>query len=201
MTYAHVVRGRAGSRADPTERWQRWISEVAPLRTGWRDTTGGTTAEGEVIAVTRFSSEEDAHRTFSLPEHRSWWEATVAQFNGEAEVMASDDIAPPDVLVDPSAGFVQMMLATVADRPGVERIEEEIDEAFKRWRPDLLGGYRVWLPGHRMLAVDYFTSESEARAGEQREPPPEVAEAMPRWLGHMADVEWFDLAQYWAARA
>ena len=199
--YAHVVRGRtrAGARAD--EAWQRWVADVAPLASGWRDTTGGTTAQGEVVAVTRFSSARDAQRTLSLPQHRSWWDATLAELDGEADVMESDDVTPPESVVDPSAGFVQMMMATVADRPGVERVEEEIDEPFKRWRPDLLGGYRVWMLGSRLLAVDYFTSEAEARAGERRQPPPEVAEAMPRWLEHMADVEWFDLAQSWVLRA
>jgi hypothetical protein len=135
-----------------------------------------------------------------LRQHRSWWKKFVAEFDGQVQMITSDDVTPQDSTVYPSAGFVQMMSATVADRSSVECIEE-IDEAFKRWWPDLLGATGYGLPGQRMLAVDYFTSESEARAGEQRQPPPEVAEAMPRWLGQMGNVEWLDLAQWWVARA
>jgi hypothetical protein len=83
----------------------------------------------------------------------------------------------------------------------VEQIESDIADAWHMWRPDMLGAYRVWLPDGRMLAVDYFTSEAEARAGEQSEPPPEVAEAFPRWLAQQADQEWFDLPEPWVARA
>ncbi len=97
------------------------------------------------------------------------------------------------------AGFVQMMLARVADRTTLARIEEDLDDAFRRWRPDALGGYRVWLPDGRMLAVDYFSSEAEARAGEQSEPPPDVAESFPKWMAQMAEQEWFDLPSPWIA--
>lgn len=115
--------------------------------------------------------------------------------------MASDDVTPAGFCAPPQAGFVQLMLATVRDRAVVQRLEEETADGFARWRPDAVGAYRVWLPGKRMLAVDYFTSEEEARAGERREPPPEVTEAMPRWFEQMRDVQWFDLQQHWIARS
>ena len=82
---------------------------------------------------------------------------------------------------------------------GVTDDGELIDEPFRRWRPDAVGGYRVWLPDGRMLAVDCFSSEAEARAGEQSEPPQEVAEAFPRWLAQISDQEWFDLREPWMA--
>ncbi len=50
-----------------------------------------------------------------------------------------------------------------------------------------------------MLAVDWFSSEAEAWAGEQSEPPKEVAEAFPRWMSQMSDQEWFDFPMPWIA--
>jgi len=36
-------------------------------------------------------------------------------------------------------------------------------------RPDLMGGLRVWLPGGEFVEAAYFTSEEDARKGEQSE--------------------------------
>lgn len=201
MTQVQVVRGTTSSAPAVADLWRGWIDAVAPVLPGWLDVTGGVTADGDVVCVTRFADEEAARRALDHPDHRAWWQNTQPVLGADVQVHASDDVGPPEYDADPAAGFVQMMLATVADRPAVERIEHELDEAFRRWRPDSLGGYRVWLPGGKMLAVDYFTSEAEARAGESSEPPPEVADALPRWLALMGDVEWFDLRHQWVARA
>ena len=188
--FAQVIRGRLAEPQAVAAQFRRWETELASGARGWRDVTGGVTAQGELIAVARFGSEDDA-RGSSLRELRL--------FAGEPALYESTDVM--ELWEGPvrQAGFVQMMLARVADRRTVERIEADLDEPFRRWRPDALGGYRVWLPDGRMLAVDYFSSEVEARAGEQSGPPPDVAEAFPKWIAQMSDQEWFDLPAPWIA--
>ena len=199
--FAQVIRAKVLDAQAVANQFRRWESEVAAGMSGWHDMTGGVTGEGDLIAVTRFESAEQARRHFGRQEYDAWWRETSALLSDEPTIYESEDVT--ELWKGPlgDAGFVQMMLATVADRTTVERIEEDFDDAFRRWRPDALGGYRVWLPHGRMLAVDYFSSEAKARAGEQSEPPQDVAEAFPKWMGQMSDQEWMDLPSPWIAVA
>lgn len=199
--FAQVVRGKAVDAAAVADQFRRWESELAAGAAGWRDVTGGVTAAGDVIAVARFASEEHARANASREEQHAWWTETTPLLAGEATFYESADVRELWAGPTNEAGFVQMMLARVADRATLERIEADLDDAFRRWRPDALGGYRVWLPDGRVLAVDYFSSEEEARAGERSEPPPDVAEAFPRWMAQLSDQEWFDLPDAWIARS
>ncbi|HEX2193337.1 MAG TPA: hypothetical protein VHH09_09095 [Acidimicrobiales bacterium] len=197
--FAQVLRGRVSDAPAVARQFRRWAAEVAPGGPGWRDVTGGVTAEGTLIAVTRFASEDDARANGDRDAQDRWWKETRPLLAEEPAVYESTDLTELWAGAVPDAGFVQMMLARVADRGTLTRIEEDLDEAFRRWRPDALGGYRVWLPDGRMLAVDYFSSEAEARAGERSEPPPDVAELFPEWMAQLSDQEWFDLPSPWIA--
>ncbi len=197
--FAQVIRGRVVDGEAMADRFRRWETEVAPGAPGWQDVTGGVTSEGELMAVARFASEEDARASSNREQQDAWWKETRALFAGEPTFYESTDLTELWEGAVGHAGFVQMMLARVADRSTLRRIEEDLDDAFRRWRPDALGGYRVWLPDGRMLAVDYFSSEAEARAGEKSEPPPDVAEAFPKWMAQMSDQEWFDFPAPWIA--
>jgi hypothetical protein len=199
--FVQVIRGRVVDPRAMAGQFRRWQVEVAPGAAGWRDATGGVTAEGELLAVARFESEEEARANSVRPVQDAWWTETRALFQEEPTFHETTDVTGLWDGPTPRARFVQMMLARVADRATVEGIEADVAEAFRRWRPDALGAYRVWLPDGRMLAVDYFSSEADARAGEQSEPPEEVAEAFPRWMALLSDQEWFDFPDPWIALA
>jgi hypothetical protein len=198
--YAQLIRATVDDGSAVEDQFRRWEHELAPAASGWRDATGGITDDGRLVAVARFDSEDAARRNASRPEQDAWWSRT-AELLRDPTFEETTDVR--DLWGGPTtdAQFVQMMLAVVADRDVLEEIEDGLDEASREWRPDALGGYRVWLPDGRMLAVDYFTSESEARAGEQSTPPPGVAEAFPRWTAQLSEVEWFDLRRPWITAA
>ncbi len=63
------------------------------------------------------------------------------------------------------------MRATVRDRERFEAVEERIGPRFLEQRSDFLGGFRLWSAGGSLLAVEYFRSEAEARAGEAKPMP------------------------------
>jgi hypothetical protein len=87
-----------------------------------------------------------------------------------------------------------------ARRRALARLDA-MDEAFEQgagsWRPDLLGVFRVWTVPDRWTDVAYFTSEAEAREGEKKDPPPELAEQMGRFEQLMAGVVFIDLKNPW----
>jgi hypothetical protein len=63
----------------------------------------------------------------------------------------------------------------------------------KGFRPDLIGGLRVWVGGDRYVEAAYFTSEAEARAHESDEPPAELMGDAQEFQEMMAGVEFLDL--------
>ena len=89
------------------------------------------------------------------------------------------------------AGFVQVMKSTGVDRAQVEKMDAAF-EPFAGQRPDLLGGLRVWTGPSSCIDVAYFTTEAEARKGEQAEIPDEMKELMSDFEG-MGETEYFDL--------
>ena len=79
------------------------------------------------------------------------------------------------------AGFVQVMKVAGVDRARVERLDAE----FQR--------LRVWTGPDRYVEAAYFTSEAEARAGEQAELPEDIQAMMGEFQEIMANTEFLDL--------
>ncbi len=55
----------------------------------------------------------------------------------------------------------------------------------------------MWTGSDSYLEVAYFTNEAEAREGESKEPPAELAEQMGDFEQLMANVEFIDLREPW----
>ena len=95
------------------------------------------------------------------------------------------------------AGFVQIMRGTRRPRP-VARDWTPASRRFAAdWRPDIIGGIRVWTGPDSYIEVNYFTSEAEAREGEKKEPPSELAAQAADFEKLMANVEYSDLRDPW----
>jgi hypothetical protein len=86
---------------------------------------------------------------------------------------------------------VQVMKSTGVDRAAVERMDAAF-EPFADQRPDLLGGVRIWTAPDSCIDVAYFTSEEEARKGEQAEVPDEMKALMNDMQG-MGEIDYLDL--------
>jgi hypothetical protein len=60
-------------------------------------------------------------------------------------------------------------------------------------RPDVMGSVAVW-QGTNFTNVVYFTSEEEARAGEQKQPPEgQMDPDQENWMEHVEDMKFIDL--------
>lgn len=176
---------------------ERWARELVPGAPGWVGLVAGVARQGSFCSAVRFESEGDARTNSERPEQGDWCQATEGLLAGPATFVDSSDVAVIGDAGSVDAGFVQLMRARCADRERCEALEAELTPLFQEWRPDFLGGLRVWETDGTVTAVDSFTTEEEARAGEASEPPPGLGERFGEWQSLLADTQWYDIADPW----
>ena len=107
--FVQVITGKVTDAAAVRTALDRWLEELAPGATGWLGSTAGVTADGRLVALARFESEEAARRNSDRPEQGQWWAETAKLLDGEATFRDSTSVMP-DVRGDPDqAEFVQVM--------------------------------------------------------------------------------------------
>ena len=76
------------------------------------------------------------------------------------------------------AGFVQVMQGKSSDPERARQLMAEDDTDWGSFRPDILGTLSIGHADGEWTMAIYFTSEAEAREGERKEPPADVAAMM-----------------------
>jgi hypothetical protein len=196
--FVQVVRGKVEDPSRARAALDKWMDELAPGAIGWLGTTAGVTDDGTFIALARFESESAARRNSDRPEQDKWWGETATLFSGDATFQDSVE-ADADTAGDPdSAGFVQIMQGQASNPQRARELMMQDPEAWRAFRPDVLGSLSV---GHRegeFTTAIYFTSEAEAREGEQKEPPEEMKAVMDE-MGALTvgEVAYHDLREPW----
>ena len=176
--FVQVIRGTVSDVHGLRARMDTWREELAPGAEGWLGSTGGVTAAGESVALVRFESEEAARRNSERPEQGAWWEGTAALFTSEP-VFRDSVTVDADTPGDPGkAGFVQVMQGRSTDPDRARELMSNDPTDWAAFRPDILGTLMVGHDGGEWTMAIYFTSEADAREGEKKEPPPEMAEMM-----------------------
>ena len=195
--FVQVIQGTTHDREGLRRQMDRWTSELRPGAEGFLGSTGGVTADGDVIAVARFESAEAARRNSDRPDQSAWWEETAKFFDGDAVFHDSEDVDTYRAGGSDAAGFVQVMQGRAADRDALRRLEARAEEMLPTHRPDLIGSVRCWYGSGDYTEVAYFTSEAEAREGEAKAPPPELADELESWTALMGEVRYLDLTDPW----
>jgi len=173
-----VIRGRVSDAARVRAQLDTWVSEVSPGAVGWLGSTAGVTDDGQLVALARFESEEAAQRNSERPEQSAWWEDTAALFTDEP-VFANSTWVDVDTPGDPSqAGFVQVMQGRSSDPERARELMANDPTDWSTFRPEILGSLTVGHEGGAWTMALYFTSEADAREGEQKEPPPATQHLM-----------------------
>ena len=165
---------------------------------GWLGSTGRVTADGQFVALARFESEEAARRNSDRPEQGAWWEETAALFTGEP-VFHDSVFVDVDTPGDPgNAGFVQVMQGRTNDPDRARELMASDPNDWAAYRPDILGSVMAGHEGGEWTMALYFTSEADAREGEKKEPPPEMAQMM-KEMGTLSEGEttFLDLTDPW----
>jgi hypothetical protein len=197
MMFVQAFEGRVGDRDGLRRQLDRWTSELRPGADGFLGSTAGVTDDNEAIVFARFETPAHAARNSARPEQGRWWAETERCFEGDVRFTESDEI---DTFLgggSDDAGFVQVMKGHDLDRDRVHALDEQFEALGASFRPDLLGGFRMWNGTDSYIEVAYFTSEAEARQGEAKDPPPELAAQMGDFEAMMANLEFVDLRDPW----
>ena len=189
--FVQVIEGRTSDPAGVIEHGERWQRELRPGAIGYLGVTAGVTAEGRTVAIVRFEDEASARANAARPEQTAWFEGMAKLYDGEPSFTESTDVTEWLGGGSNDAGFVQVMKSTGVDRAELERMDAAF-EPFAAQRPDLLGGVRIWTGTDSCVDVAYFTSESDARKGEQAEIPADLQKLMSELQG-MGETEYLDL--------
>jgi hypothetical protein len=192
--FVQVIEGRTSDPDGLRRQFENWVAELEPGASGYLGTTAGVASDGRVLAVARFESEQAAHANSERPEQGAWWAETEKLFEGPAQFTESSDVETFLGGGSDDAGFVQVMKLSGVDREKVKQMDKQFEPHASKVRPDLIGGLRVWTGPDTSIDVNYFTSEEEARAGERREPPPELAAGFAEFESMMSQAEFIDLS-------
>jgi len=192
--FVQVTQGKTSQAEALYEAMERWRSDLAAGAAGWLGTTAGVTDDGRAIAMYRFESEEAARRMSERPEQEQWWTEAKQHFEAEPLVQFSSEVTL-DLPGDPDqAGFVQFRQGRVSDPDRAKELMARHSDELAAARPDLLGNIVVEHGDGAYTTVSYFTSEAEARQGEQKPVPAELQPDMEE-MGKLSigEPEYFDL--------
>lgn len=177
---------------------ERWAAELGPTADGWLGSTAGVTDDGTLVALARFESEEAARRNSDRPEQGEWWAQMAQVFTGEPEFHDSTEVEVDDHGDLDSAGFVQVMQGRTSDPQRARELMSDDNPEWQTYRPDVLGSLSAVHDGDAWTMAIYFSSEAEARAGEQKEPPESIRKAMAEVDSlTVGDTSYFDLKDPW----
>ena len=196
--FVQIIQGKVSDVSALKAAIDRWARDLAPGATGWLGSTGGVTDDGRFIAVARFESEEAARRNSDRPEQGQWWAETERTLDGPATFHDSTDVTV-DVSGDPDgAGFVQVMQGRGSDPDRAKELMNADPDAWADIRPEILGSLAAGYDDGAYTMVMYFTSEAEAREGERKDLPPELAAQMEE-LNKLSIGEpaFFDIKEPW----
>src|SRR6266508_4237193 len=149
-------------------------------------------------ALDQFESADAARRNSDRPEQDRWWTEISKLFTSEVTFRDSTDVTV-DVNGDPdNAGFVQFMEGRGTDPDRAKELMSQNPQEWAAFRPDVIGSVAVGHEGGAYTMAMYFTSEAEAREGERKEPPPELAAQMAEMNKlSVGEPQFFDLKQPW----
>jgi hypothetical protein len=196
--FVQVIQGKVADAERVRRAIDDWARQIAPGAAGWLGSTGGVTEDGRFIALVRFESAEAARSNSDRPEQDRWWAETSTLFDGEATFRDSTDVVL-DLQGDPDqAGFVQVIQGRGTDPDRVRELMAQDSDKWAAFRPEIIGSVAVGHEGGAYTMALYFTSEAEAREGERKESPPELAAQMEE-MGKLSigEPEFFDLRQPW----
>lgn len=190
--FVQVIRGAVESEPDAMRMLERWLEEVRPDAIGWLGMTAGVTPEGELIALVRFTSAEDAQRNSERAEQGAWWAEMEKAFTGSVDFHDCDEV---ELVLDGArddAGFVQVMEWPDAGSQDVAEMAELATRYASEYRPDVIGGLVAVARDGTVFESVAFTSEAEARRGEAGTPPEDLEE-MERVMGRLGEPIYHDL--------
>ncbi len=199
--FVQIIEGRTDNPEAVHKRLEIWERDLMPGAIGYLGSTGGCTESGDCIMIARFESREAAKRNGDRPEQTAWWMETEKCFNGAVRFHDTDDVQLMTHGDLDNAHFVQVMEGHCSDRNRLVEFEHEAEPLLAKMRPDLIGSITAYFPDNEFTEVAYFSSEAEARQGESREMPSEMASKFAEWEKLMKVDRFIDITDPWLVSA
>ncbi len=191
--FIQIIQGKCTREAELRALAESWRTEVGDQSSGFLGGTYGFTDDHMFVGVVRFESREKAMANSARPEQTAWSEKMAELMDGEVQFHDCDDVT---LMLDGGsdrAGFVQIIQGKVDDPDRLKALMTDT-EALHRERPEILGGTLAIEADGTFTETIAFTSEAEARAGESKEMPTEVADTLENAIH---DVRYLDLHSPW----
>jgi hypothetical protein len=197
--FVQVFQGQVSDADQVRQALEDWVQRLSPGAEGWLGSTAGVTDDGTFVGVARFESAEAARRNSGRAQQGEWWSGLEKLFPHGAVFHDCSEVDVGRGGGSDEAGFVQVIQGRTRDVARLRELGTSLDERFPGLRPDLLGFIAALHDGEdgAFTQVGYFSSEQEARAGEQSEMPAEAAEEMREEAELMQDLRYFDLREPW----
>jgi hypothetical protein len=199
--FIQVIQGMCSDEAMLRRHMDRWREQLAPGAEGWLGGTYGMTDDGQFVGVVRFESREAAARNSLRPEQGAWWQEASRCFDGEVSFHDCDDVILMLGGGSDDAGFVQVMQGRLDDPMRFREFMSQPMDMLHEARPEILGGTIAIDADGFFTETIAFRSEAEARAGESKEMPAEMAEQYGREMAQVHDMRYLDLHHPWFASA
>jgi len=191
--FVQVIQGGVKDPEGLRRSLDRWITDLGPEADGWLGTTWGLHGDKSFIAIARFASADAAKRNSERPEQGTWWAEVASSLEGETRFTDYDDV----ILLGPggsdAAGFVQVMQGRVVDVERERAMTRDFAQRPMDFRPDILGGVAAIGDDGSFVQAIYFTSEAEAREGEQKPMPADMQEMMEQSQANTTEINFIDL--------
>ena len=195
--FVQVIQGRVGDAGQLRARMDQWVRDLSGGAIGWLGSTAGVTADGTGIAVARFESADAARRNSERPEQGQWWAQTAKVFDGDVTFHDCSEVHLFGRGGSDDAGFVQVMQGRYRDPARAVELLQRSEQPLRELRPDVIGGELCLHGDGGFTQAVYFTSEAEARAGENTQPPPEVQAWLDEEAAITTDLVFYDLTDPW----
>jgi hypothetical protein len=189
--FIQILRGRVLDANRLRGQLDTWTKELRAGAVGWLGATAGITDDDRFIGSFRFESSDAAQRNSDRLEQTQWWNET-SKYMDTARFWNCDEVDEYKGGGSDDAGFVQVIQGRVVDREAFRETARGLGDSG---RDDVIGGVDAW-DGSRFTEFVYFTSEAEARKGEQSAPHTASLEKI--WP-LTQDLEYFDLRDPWFA--
>ncbi len=196
--FVQVIEGQVSNAGDVRAALDRWQQQLAPSAREWLGTTAGVSEDGRFVALVRFATEDAARRNSDRPEQGEWWAQTAKLFDGEPTFRDGQHVVV-DVIGDPDeARFVQLIQGRSSDPQRDRELATQDSDKWAAFRPDIIGSVLIQHQDGEFTMALYFTTEEEAREGEQKDPPPDLKAQMVEMMAlSVGDPTFVDLKDPW----
>ena len=191
--FIQVIQGKVRDADQLNRLMERWREELMPGATGYLGTTAGVSDDGTFVALARFESPDAARANSERPEQGRWWSEVEQCFDGPVTFLDCTEVQPWLSGGSDDARFVQIMEGRSPDVKRMHELMSQHSDEIHQARPEIIGGLMMEAGDGRWVDAIYFTSEEEARHGENMEVPADVRADMEEGRRLMGEVAYFDL--------